>query len=460
MNKKSKTLILVAGACVVLGGAAWFGFKPSAKVAAKAPKQQSYQLTTIARGTIESVVSASGTLSPVSEVSVLPQMSGRALKVHADYNDHVKKGQLLVELDTTMLKLSEKEYTASVAKAKANYDLQATTVSNNEKLAAKGLISEYDLASSKSTLAVDAAELASAEASLESIRMQIEKYAYVTSPIDGIVLERNVDEGSTVVEGSSSNSSSLFTIAGDLSKMEIEASVDELDISSIHSGQEARFTVEALPGKTFSGSVREVRLVPTTSSNVVSYTVIVDAPNKDGKLLPGMTAEIDFIKEKKENVLIVPNAALRFTPAGLTQQEIAKMQFIAGLGDLSAEQKKEAEARYDEIQKQAATNGAQAKTGTTGLTGALMGGGMGGPGMGGPGGRSWNGQNQQNGQKSAANAQAGQQTVVRKPLWYLDASGKLAVLMVEVGASDSKNTEVSGSGLEEGKQFILKVKVE
>jgi len=453
MNMKAKTLILVPCACVVLGAAAWFGFKPSAKAGAKAPKQQSYQFTTIARGTIESVVTASGTLSPVSEVSVLPQMSGRALKVYVDYNDRVKKGQLLVELDTTMLKLSEKEYEASVAKAKANYNLQATTVGNNEKLAAKGLISDYDLASSKSALAVDAAELASAEASLESIRMQIEKYAYVTSPIDGVVLERSIDEGSTVVEGSSSNSSSLFTIAGDLSKMEIEASVDELDISSIRSGQDARFTVEALPGKTFSGTVREVRLVPTTSSNVVSYTVIVDAPNKDGKLLPGMTAEIDFIKERKENVLTVPSAALRFTPAGLTQAEIAKMQFLAGLGDLTEEQKKEAEARYDERQKEAAANGAQAKSGSSGLTGALMGGG---PGFGGPPG----GWNNRNGKSSGASGQAAQQQAVRKPLWYLGEDGKLAVRMVEVGSSDGKSTEVSGSGLEEGMQFILKVRVE
>jgi len=451
MFKRKTVLILVPLTLMVLGGAAWFGMRSAPKKSASSAQQ--YVFTKVTKGSIESVVTSSGTLQPVSEVSVLPQMSGRALKVHADYNQKVKKGQVLVELDTTMLKLQEKEGAASVTKARANYELQATTVRNNEKLAAKGLISEYDLASSQSTLAVDKAELESAEASLEYIRTQIETYAYVTAPIDGIVLERNVDEGENVVEGSSSNSSSLFTIAGDLSKMEIEASVDELDIGSIRKGQDARFTVEALPGRTIAGTVREVRLVPTTSSNVVTYTVIVDAPNDDGKLLPGMTAEIEFIKEKKDGVLVVPNAALRFTPAGMSSQEIAKAEFLAGLGDLTEEQRKEAETRYDEMQKKIAEDSAQATSGRpSGLTGMMMGG-PGGP-PGGFGNRNRNG----NGNGGAAKDAAAQ--VVRKPLWYLDGEGKLAVTMAEVGSTDGKNTEVSGAGLEEGMQVILKVKVE
>jgi len=454
MNKKLILKIVLPLALALLGAAFFLGSRPASAGEASGPDKQKYEFTKLARGSIESLVTSSGSLSPVSEVSVLPQMSGRALAVHADYNDRVKKGQLLVEIDTTMLKLEERESRASVAKAKAACELQALTVRNNEKLAAKGLVSDFDLASSRSALAVDEAELESAEAALESILMQIENYAYVTSPISGIVLERSVDAGENVVEGSSSNSSSLFTIAGDLSKMEIEADVDELDIGAIREGQEARFTVEALPGKTLSGTVREVRLVPTVSSNVVTYTVIVDAPNADGKLLPGMTAEIEFVKEKKEGVLVVPNAALRFTPPGLSAEEIAKAQFLAGLGDLTAEQRKEAEAAYDERAKLAAEGGAQGAK-PAGLSGVMMGGGPPG-GFGGQRSRAAAGANG----AAAGNAQKQQAQAVRKPLWYLGEDGKLAVRMVEVGSSDGKSTEVSGSGLEEGMQFILKVKVE
>jgi len=454
MAKKRALFIIMPLALAALGGGIWYGARNKTTTPSQAAKTQSYQFTTVSRGTIESVVTASGTLSPVSEVSVLPQMSGRALEVHADYNDRVRKGQLLVELDTTILKLKEKESVASVTKARASYELQSVTVQNNEKLAAKGLVSEYDLATSRSALAVDKAELESAEASLESIRTQIETYAYVTAPISGIILERNVDEGENVVEGSSSNSSSLFTIAEDLSRMEIEAAVDELDIGSIREGQEARFTVEALPGKTMGGTVREVRLVPKTSSNVVTYTAIVDAPNVDGKLLPGMTAEIEFVKERKEDVLVVPNAALRFTPAGMSAEAVAKAQFLAGLGDLDEEQRKAAEARFDEARKKAAEAGAQGGR-TAGLTGMLMGG-PGGPPGGFGGQRNRNaaaGNGNGSGQKLAAQA-------VRKSLWYLDGTGKLAVMMVEVGSTDGKNTEVSGQTVSEGMQVILKAKVE
>jgi HlyD family secretion protein len=451
MNKKRASLIIPVAAA--LACAACSGAKKSADGAAAPAKEQKYQFTAVSKGSIESTVSSSGTLEPVSEVSVLPQMGGRALKVYADYNQRVKKGQLLVELDTTMLKLSERESAAAVKKAQATYDLQATLVANNEKLAAKGLISEYDLASSKSSLKVDAAELESAQAALSTIQTQINNYAFVTSPIDGIVLARSVEAGQTVVEGSSSNSTSLFTLAEDLSKMEIEVDVDELDIGSIRSGQEARFTVEALPGKTIMGKVREIHLVPTESDNVVTYTVIVDAPNADGKLLPGMTAQVEFIKEKKDNVLIVPSAALRFQPAGLSAAEIAKMEFLAGLGDISAEEKAKAEAGYDEMQKAKAAEAQASKPAqASGLSGLMMGGG--GPGFGGPGQRR-SGANGQSGAPAAGAAVA-----VRKPLWYQGADGKLACAMVAVGATDGKNTEVSGPANLEGLKVILKAKVE
>ena len=353
-------LLLIA---VLLG--VWFRARLNTTTSGKA----SYELATVTRGSLESVVSASGTLSAVSTVSILAQMSGRVEKVNADYNDHIKKGQVLVELNTDMLKLQEKEAQAAVQKTQANYDLQLLDVQNKTTLAAKGLLSDYDLQTSKTTREVDAAELASDKAALDVIQTELTQYAFVTSPIDGIVLDRNVDVGQSVVEGSSNNATSLFTLAEDLSNMEIKAEVDELDISSIKVGQEVRFTVEADPDLTFNGKVHEIRLVPKTSDNVVTYYVIVDADNREGKLFPGMTADVQFIKEKKSGILIVPSAALRFQPNGLTDQQIRSMIFAAGLSDLPADQREAARKSFEEgmAADQAAQGGPKQSKGLAGI---------------------------------------------------------------------------------------------
>jgi HlyD family secretion protein len=239
-------------------------------------------------------------------------MSGRVEKVYADYNDRVRKGQVLVQLSTDMLKLQELESQSAVRKAQANHDLQLLDYQNKTNLYQKGLIAEYDLKSSTTSLDVYAAELSSTQSALKVIQTELDQYALITSPIDGIVLDKNVDVGQSVLEGSSSNATSLFTLAEDLSKMEIKAKVDELDIGSIAVGQEVRFTVESNPNVTFKGKVHEIRLVPVTTDNVVNYYVMIDADNSAGTLLPGMTADIQFIKQKKTDVLVVPTAALRF----------------------------------------------------------------------------------------------------------------------------------------------------
>ncbi len=445
----------IAASLLSIGVVASLLFGACSNSGTKAAGSKSYEYTKISRGAIEKTVSASGTLEATSEVDVLSQMSGRVEKVYVTYNQSVKKGEVLATLNTDMLKLQAEEEDAAVKKAQANYDLQLLNYENQQKLAAKGLISDYDLKSAKTTLDVDAAELASAKAAFKVIETEINQYAYITSPIDGIVLDRNIEQGSSVVSSSSSSSTSLFTLAENLSRMDIKAEVDELDIAAIKKGQTARFTVEALPNESFTGTVTEIRLVPESSDNVVSYYVIVEAKNEGGKLLPGMTATVNFIEQSKDNALLVQNAALRFQPTALTSAEIARKIFVAGLTGTDAE-KTEALAKYDERIKAAADAAAAAKSGSssgTGLTSLVMGGG--GPGV--PGGRGpgqWNGQ--RNSSKTSAGAAA--PAVTKKALWYLDDKGEFQVIMVEVGVSNGTSTEVIGDGLE-GKSVILREKV-
>lgn len=408
----------------------------------------SYVFASVSRGTIEKTVSSSGALEPVSSVKVLAQMSGIVEKVNADYNDHIKKGQILAVLNTDMLKLQKKQQEAAVNKAKANYDLQHLNYQNQLKLAEKDLVSDYDLKSAKTSLDVLAADLSSAEASLEVIDTEINQYAYIKSPIDGIVLARNIDVGGSVVEGSSSNSSSLFTLADSLSKMQIEATVDELDIAGIKNGQAVRFTVEALPDRTFSGKVQTIHMVPATVNNVVTYTVVIKVENAEGSLLPGMTAEVVFIQQSKKNILTVPNAALRFTPASLTVSQIAEKIFYAGLEGLSEQDRAAAIAKHEKAKASAAAAGNASGAQRTGLAGMLL------------GGRS--GAFRRNG-KPAGNGATGNHSAeaaapIIKNIWYVNDKGELNVIPVTIGVSDGTNTEIMSDRKIEGMKIILKEK--
>lgn len=427
-------------------------------------KGLSYEFATIGRGTIESVVSSSGTLAVLTSVSVLSQMSGRIETLSVDYNDRVKKGQVLATINTEMLKLSELQAQAAVDKAEANYALQELAVQNARTLADKGLLSDYDLKTSVATLDSARADLASAKASLQQIATEIEQYAIITSPIDGIVLQRDIDVGQSVLGGSSATSTALFTLTDDLSRMEIDAQVDELDISGIAVGQAVRFTVEAYPNETFSGTVKAIRLVPVTTNNVVYYDVMIDAYNKSGRLLPGMTANVSFIKSRKDNILVAPSTALRFTPTSLSAAEIKKEVYIAGLGEIDAERRQAVSARYDEEQKASSASEATAQ-GPSGLSGLL--GGVRMPGPGGFGGgfgpsRAPGGQagRERGGSQGAASAGKGATPVAKKTLWYLDDSGRLAVTLVEPGLSDGFSTELAGAEGLEGRKVILKIKAE
>ena len=407
------------------------------------------EFTSITRGTLERTVSATGTLHPVATVRILPRMSGIVERIYTDFNAPVQRGQVLAVLNTDMLRLRREQQMAQVVKARANFELHRLTFQNQQVLASRNLISEFDFLNSRTTLEILEAELAAAEASLRSIETEINQHAFITSPIDGIVLERNINEGDTVIDSSSGNSSTIFMLAENLEEMQIESWVGELDISSIREGQDVRFTLESLPGRTFTGIVESRRLMPSVQDNVVSYMVIVNVSNRDGSLLPGMSCSVEFIQERSENILVVPNAALRYQPTSLNAAEIDEILFLAGLRGLDEPQRAEAIQRREEAQRAAAGN---TNPGTQGGLAALMN-----P----TGGRMM--------RMPGVPARAGLQDrnspgalSPPRPLWFLDANGRPDVVMVHTGISDGSRTEIQparGQEISEGKQIILRERV-
>ncbi|WP_205508517.1 efflux RND transporter periplasmic adaptor subunit [Longitalea arenae] len=269
-------------------------------------------------GSIATSVTATGTVQPVDTVSVGTQVSGTISKVYVDFNDKVKKGQLIAEIDKTILQAQRDQISASLRQARANLDFQKSNYNRQKQLLDVGAISraEYETAMNQFNVAQDnvngiAAQLKAAQQNLY--------YANIYSPIDGTVLTRNVSVGQTVA--ASLNTPTLFVIAKDLTKMQVQAAVDEADIGNVKNGQRVTFTVDAFPDNVFEGRVNEVRLRPSVSSNVVTYSTIIDAPNADMKLKPGMTANITVFTQEIQNAMLVSAKATRFRPdSGLYKQ--------------------------------------------------------------------------------------------------------------------------------------------
>lgn len=308
MKKGVITTVVV----IALVGAASYGVVSTrnGKVAAGAGE---YTTVRTGRGEIVNTITSTGTLQPVSTVDVGTQVSGIIDRIYVDFNDTVTKGQLIAELDRTVLAGALDEAIASRNRSKALYELARDEYKRNEPLLEKGFISEQEFARLRTEYITQEASLQSAEASVTKARTNL-NYATITSPINGTVIERSIEVGQTVA--ASFSAPTLFVIAEDLGHMEILASVDEADIGGIRQGQEVRFTVQAYPDMNFIGEVKQIRLQPTTTQNVVTYTVVIATENPDGVLLPGMTATVDFVIEKAVNVLQVSNAALRFNPSG------------------------------------------------------------------------------------------------------------------------------------------------
>jgi HlyD family secretion protein len=304
MRKKSLIALAVIAVLAAIGVfVARVGF---------AKEATTYRFATISRGDIQSKVSATGTLNAVTTVSVGTQVSGQVSELLVDYNDHVKKGQLLARIDPTLAQQSVVDADANLQKAVAQEGQSQRDYKRNQQLMTDGLIAKSEYETTQSGLDVARATVRSAQVALDRAKQNL-AYTNIYAPMEGVIVEKNVQQGQTVA--SSLSTPQLFLIANDLAHMQILAQVGESDIAQIQQGQNVNFTVQALPNQTFQGIVQQVRLQSTTSDNVVNYTVAIAVDNPQGKLLPGMTARVDFITKAATNVLKVSNAALRFRPA-------------------------------------------------------------------------------------------------------------------------------------------------
>lgn len=311
---KTKKIILIAVAVVVVAGAGiWFFAGSPAK------HKVTYATVTVSKGDISNSVTATGTIEPVTEVEVGTQVSGIIDKIYVDYNSAVTKGQLIAEMDRATLQSELASQQATYDGAKAEYEYQKKNYERSKGLHEKSLISDtdfeqalYNYQKAKSSYDSSKASLAKAERNLS--------YATITSPIDGVVISRDVEAGQTVASGF--ETPTLFTIAADLTQMQVVADVDEADIGGVEEGQRASFTVDAYPNDTFDGVVTQIRLGDASStsstssgtSTVVTYEVVISAPNPEQKLKPRLTANVTIYILDKKDVLSVPNKALRFVP--------------------------------------------------------------------------------------------------------------------------------------------------
>ncbi len=433
---KRNRIVAGAAAVVLIPLAAWFFG------GAKATEASPYRTVAIQRGDVKSTVTATGALSAVTTVQVGTQVSGKVTALYVDFNDAVKKGQLIARIDPTLQEQAVRDAEANLARSRAELTRAQDEFDRNKKLFDQQVITETEFSTVKYNLAVAKASATSAQVSLDRARQNL-SYTNIYAPIDGIVVERNVEPGQTVA--ASMSTPQIFLIANDLANMQILASVDESDIGRIKTGQPVSFTVQAYPDRTFHGTVKQVRLQSTVQENVVNYTAVVEVKNEDGKLLPGMTASVDFNVETAENALKVPNAALRFVP---TEEMIAQLD--------STEKLIVAGGRRGGPNGPNGANGANGAAGGQGGPGqgggARAGGGQGGFGGGGfPGGfPGANGQRRPGG--NGARPQIGR-------LWYLDKGGKLHVTRVRTGISDGRETVVESRDtvVKEGLEVISAV---
>ncbi|HKP75698.1 MAG TPA: efflux RND transporter periplasmic adaptor subunit [Longimicrobiaceae bacterium] len=362
----------------------------------------------VTRGDLSQSVSATGALGAVTTVQVGTQVSGQVSAIYADFNDHVKRGQLLARIDPTLAEQSVQDAQAGLDRARAGVQQAQADYARNRPLYDAKVITAEEFQGYEYKLRVAQADLKSAQVTMQRAQRNL-GYTEIYAPIDGIVVERNVDVGQTVA--ASFSAPQLFLIANDLSKMQILANVDESDIGQIHTGQPVSFTVQSFADRTFHGTVKQVRLQSKTTENVVNYTAVVEVDNPGGTLLPGMTATVDFQTGAATNALLVPNAALRFTPS---DDELKK----AGINPDSMRA-----ARASAQQRRAAAGG--------GANANPFGGG------------------------STLRAAGGQARSTRGRIWVEEAGGKLRMVRVTTGLTDGKNTVVEGQGLREGMKIVI-----
>ena len=310
--KKFRKILYVLGAVAIVAVAVWAftGNKKEAEIA--------FEEQAVARVNLQNSITATGTIEPVTSVTVGTQVSGIVSRLYVDYNSVVKKGQVIAELDRTNLESELNNARANLSSCQSSLNYETSNYNRYKTLYDKGLVSAFDYENAKLSYE-------KAKQSVLQAREQVQKaqtnlgYATITSPIDGVVLSKSVEEGQTVA--ASFNTPELFTIAQDLTNMRVIADIDEADIGNVREGQRTTFTVDAFPNDVFDGEVTQVRQQATTTNNVVTYEVVISAPNQDLKLKPGLTANITVYTQELTGVLSVPNKALRVLP---TQETIGK----------------------------------------------------------------------------------------------------------------------------------------
>jgi HlyD family secretion protein len=392
-----KKVLVVIGLAAAISAAGFLIYHFAS--AAPAPV---FRFATVERGDIQGVVSATGTLQAVTTVSVGTQVSGQISALFANFNDHVKKGQLLARIDPTIAQQGVADAQANLEKVQAEANQAKSDQNRNRQLSSAGLIAGSALEQGGSTLQVADATVRSARVALERAKQNL-SFTSIYAPIAGVVVERNVNDGQTVA--ASLSAPQLFLIANDLSRMQILALVGESDIVRIKQGQTVSFTVQALPGQKFPGTVEQVRLQSATVDNVVNYTVVVTLENPEGKLLPGMTARVDFLVTSAKGVLKVPNAALRYKPSD---------DVLAHFGTAPAPE---------------STSTAAGPAATTRIPGGAAG-------------------------TRGRKAETGASENGSGTLYSVDAKGKLQVARVRTGISDGMFTEVQGQDVTEGMKVI------
>jgi HlyD family secretion protein len=398
-NKKLWAFLTVAATVGVLYGTIGRG----------TADEVSYRFVAVERGTVETVVASTGNMQATETVEVGTQVSGLLSEIHVDFNDQVKKGQLLARIDPAILQQEVRSAEASLARSRAELDQANRTLTRATELFDQGVATALDLETAQYQYDVSAASMEQSQVNLERAQRNLE-YTEIRAPIDGVVIERAVEVGQTVA--ASMSAPVLFILAGDLGEMEILASVDESDIGLISHGQEVQFTVQAYPQETFHGEVSQVRLQSSATENVVTYDVVIDVENVDGRLLPGMTATVEFIVARASDALNVSNSALRFTPTQAMMVDLAEIRDKEGGADRAPDDKLGTRSSNVEAEFLFASGEPRSRP---------------------------------------SNAEPPTR------LFYLDDNGELAVAVVETGITDGQNTVIEGAGITEGMQIIAAV---
>lgn len=436
MKFKKLHLYLIVG-IVVLGTGGYLLFFNSGSMDVK------YRTEKVSRGDVTIQVRATGTINPMRTVLVGSQVSGIIEKIYVDFNSEVKRGQLIAQIDSTSLYASVKQAEANVERTQAQANDAKRNLTRTTELFKKNLVSQADLDAGTTAFESSIAQLKQTQAALDQSRVNL-RYAIIRAPIDGVVISRDVDVGQTVA--SSFQTPKMFSIANDLKRMQVEASVDEADIGQIVIDQDVTFTVDAYPDDKFQGSVSQIRLSPITVQNVVTYTVIIDVPNPDLKLRPGMTATVSILVNKRENVLRVPTLAIRFQPPQEVlekmSEEKSKQSSIKQISESKIE-KKDSLQPMDKARRMEFRQGRQADDQ-----------------------KGWDQKRAEMMQKKfnrQGEHQVGQDQMFRgkspavkmAQLWILEGGKTLKSINVRTGLNDNRFVEIMTENLKEGDEIIV-----